>query len=395
MSVARRRGGDRKQGVSLTVVPFSSTKISRVEKAVPVRRRPSARGFPSLPEVQSAGNSAPLWRRRSLPAAAMFGAGWSARGRWLLPLSRRLLQPLQPPGGAGGGRCLPSREDATEASSSSLADLGLQPRQDKYGGLSLHLSQLRSPESLDEATFRLWLQDSVKQWKAEGHIAVWLHVPILQSRFIAVAAEQGFAFHHAESNSAALTLWLAGGHNRLPVYATHQLGVAGAVLDIHTGKVLVIQERNKTTNAWKFPGGLSEPGEDIGNTAVREVFEETGIKSEFKALLSIRQQHRHPGAFGKSDLYIICRLEPSSFSINFCQQECLRCEWMDLTELAKTKEATPITSNVAKLLLYGYREGFDKIDITMREFPAVYTGLFYKLYHRQLPENYRNTINLQ
>ncbi|XP_072857776.2 nucleoside diphosphate-linked moiety X motif 6 isoform X3 [Pogona vitticeps] len=150
-----------------------------------------------------------------------------------------------------------------------------------------------------------------------------------------------------------------------------------------------------TTNAWKFPGGLSEPGEDIGNTAVREVFEETGIKSEFKALLSIRQQHRHPGAFGKSDLYIICRLEPSSFSINFCQQECLRCEWMDLTELAKTKEATPITSNVAKLLLYGYREGFDKIDITMREFPAVYTGLFYKLYHRQLPENYRNTINLQ
>uniref|UniRef100_A0ABM5GJI3 Nucleoside diphosphate-linked moiety X motif 6 n=1 Tax=Pogona vitticeps TaxID=103695 RepID=A0ABM5GJI3_9SAUR len=213
----------------------------------------------------------------------MFGAGWSARSRWLLPLSRRLLQPLQPPGGAGGGRCLPSREDATEASSSSLADLGLQPRQDKYGGLSLQLSQLRSPESLDEATFRLWLQDSVKQWKAEGHIAVWLHVPILQSRFIAVAAEQGFAFHHAESNSAALTLWLAGGHNRLPVYATHQLGVAGefqekqptsttkplkkkkvlkaqlkiqnselslhgtgAVLDIHTGKVLVIQERNKS-----------------------------------------------------------------------------------------------------------------------------------------------------
>lgn len=131
----------------------------------------------------------------------------------------------------------------------------------------------------------------------------------------------------------------------------------------------------------------------LGNTAVREVFEETGISSEFKALLSIRQQHRHPGAFGKSDLYIICRLEPSSFNISFCQQECLRCEWMDLTELAKTKEATLITSNIARLLLYGYREGFDKIDITMREFPAVHTGLFYKLYHRQLPENYKSTTN--
>ncbi|KAH0615966.1 hypothetical protein JD844_026648 [Phrynosoma platyrhinos] len=146
----------------------------------------------------------------------------------------------------------------------------------------------------------------------------------------------------------------------------------------------------RTTNVWKFPGGLSEPGEDIGNTAIREVFEETGIKSEFRSLLSIRQQHRHPGAFGKSDMYIICRLEPSSFNISFCQQECLKCEWMDLTDLAKSKETTPITSNIARLLLYGYREGFDKIDLTMREFPAVYTGLFYKLYHRELPENYRN-----
>lgn len=128
----------------------------------------------------------------------------------------------------------------------------------------------------------------------------------------------------------------------------------------------------------------------LGDTAVREVFEETGIKSEFKSILSIRQQHQHPGAFGKSDMYIICRLQPSSFAISFCQQECLKCEWMDLDELARTEHTTPITSSVARLLLYGYREGFDKIDITMRELPAIYTGLFYKLYHRELPESYRN-----
>ncbi|XP_060102801.1 nucleoside diphosphate-linked moiety X motif 6 [Heteronotia binoei] len=240
-----------------------------------------------------------------------------------------------------------------------------------------------------------FLLDSVNQWKAEGHKAVWLHVPILQSKFITAAAEQGFTFHHAVSDSATLTLWLGEGLSKLPHYATHQLGVAGAVLDVNTGKVLVVQDRNKTTNLWKFPGGLSEPGEDIGNTAIREVFEETGIKSEFKSLISIRQQHRHPGAFGKSDMYIICRLEPSSFNISFCQQECLRCEWIDLAELAKTKDTTPITSNVARLLLYGYKEGFDKIDLTMKEFPAIYTGLFYKLYHRELPEDYRNITNLQ
>ncbi|XP_050928517.1 nucleoside diphosphate-linked moiety X motif 6 isoform X4 [Lates calcarifer] len=140
-----------------------------------------------------------------------------------------------------------------------------------------------------------------------------------------------------------------------------------------------------TKNAWKFPGGLSDPGENIGATAVREVFEETGVRSEFRSLLSIRQQHNHPGAFGMSDMYIICRLSPLTYDINFCTQECLRCEWLDLAELAKTNETTPITSRIARLLLRGLERGFDNIDLTMEELPAVYSGMFYQLYHRQLP----------
>lgn len=122
-----------------------------------------------------------------------------------------------------------------------------------------------------------------------------------------------------------------------------------------------------------------------GATAVREVFEETGVHSEFRSLLSIRQQHNHPGAFGMSDMYIICRLSPLTYDINFCTQECLRCEWLDLAELAKTNETTPITTRIARLLLQGLEQGFDKIDLTMEELPAVYSGMFYQLYHRQLP----------
>lgn len=56
---------------------------------------------------------------------------------------------------------------------------------------------------------------------------MWLHIPILQSRFIAPAASLGFCFHHAESDSSTLTLWLGEGPSRLPGYATHQVGVAG------------------------------------------------------------------------------------------------------------------------------------------------------------------------
>ncbi|XP_048189669.1 nucleoside diphosphate-linked moiety X motif 6 isoform X2 [Perognathus longimembris pacificus] len=168
----------------------------------------------------------------------------------------------------------------------------------------------------------------------------------------------------------------------------------GAVFDENTRKVLVVQDRNKLPNTWKFPGGLSEPGEDIGDTAVREVFEETGITSEFRSLLSIRQQHRSPGAFGKSDMYVICRLSPRSLTIDFCHHECLRCEWMDLNALAKTQDTTLITRRAARLLLYGSREGFDKIDLTMEELPAVYPGLLYKLYHKHLPDNYKTMTGI-
>ncbi|GAB1287483.1 Nucleoside diphosphate-linked moiety X motif 6 [Apodemus speciosus] len=268
----------------------------------------------------------------------------------------------------------------------------LQGELDRFGGVSVHLSRHRTLHGLDAAAFRRLLQAAVQQWRTEGRIAVWLHIPILQSRFIAPAASLGFGFHHAEAHSSTLTLWLGEGPSRLPGYATHQVGVAGAVFDDSTKKVLVVQDRNKLKNMWKFPGGLSEPGEDIGDTAVREVFEETGVRSEFRSLLSIRQQHSHPGAFGMSDMYLVCRLQPLSFTINFCQQECLKCEWIDLENLARTKHTTPITSRVARLLLYGHREGFDKIDLSMEEVPAVYTGLFYKLYHRELPESYRAAV---
>lgn len=74
---------------------------------------------------------------------------------------------------------------------------------------------------------RVSLPASVAQWQQEGRVAVWLHVPIFQSGLAAVAASQGFAFHHAESGSATLTRWLGEGPSRLPAFASHQLGVAG------------------------------------------------------------------------------------------------------------------------------------------------------------------------
>ncbi|AWP11679.1 putative nucleoside diphosphate-linked moiety X motif 6 [Scophthalmus maximus] len=260
----------------------------------------------------------------------------------------------------------------------------LTGRVDRYGGVTVNLADAGLPADVSESFFGGLLRDALVRWRAEGKVAVWLRVPIALSRCAAAAATHGFAFHHARRDHAVLALWLGEGESRLPGFATHQVGVAGAVVDESNGKVLVVQDRNKTKNAWKFPGGLSDPGENIGATAVREVFEETGVRSEFRSLLSIRQQHDHPGAFGMSDMYVICRLRPLTYDIDFCTQECLRCEWLPLGELARTADTTPITSRVAALLLRGLERGFEHIDLAMEELPAVYSGRFYQLYHRQL-----------
>nr|XP_020449726.1 nucleoside diphosphate-linked moiety X motif 6 [Monopterus albus] len=256
---------------------------------------------------------------------------------------------------------------------------------DRFGGVTVNLADAGLPADISEGAFSRLLQDSLVQWKSEGKAAVWLRIPISLSRCAAASSTHGFTFHHAKHDHSVLALWLGEGKSRLPGFATHQVGVAGAVVDESTGKVLVVQDRNKTKNAWKFPGGLSEPGENIGATAIREVFEETGVRSEFRSLLSVRQQHNHPGAFGMSDMYVICRLGPLTYDINFCTQECLSCKWLDLADLATTGDTTPITARIARLLLYGLEQGFDKIDLTMEELPAVYSGMYYQLYHRQLP----------
>ncbi|XP_037531548.1 nucleoside diphosphate-linked moiety X motif 6 [Nematolebias whitei] len=280
-----------------------------------------------------------------------------------------------------------AREFTRAAPRSQLLGSGaLTGSVDRFGGVTVDLAEVGLPEDISEDAFSRKLQGSLVRWKSEGKLAVWLRVPISLSRCAAAASAHGFSFHHAKEDHAVLALWLGGGESRLPGFATHQVGVAGAVVDESTGKVLVVQDKNKTKNVWKFPGGLSDPGENIGATAVREVFEETGVRSEFRSLLSVRQQHHHPNAFGMSDLYAICRLSPLTHRIDFCTRECLRCEWMDVGELARTSSTTPITSRVAGLLLLGLDRGFHTIDLTMEELPAVYSGAFYQLYHRPLPD---------
>lgn len=195
---------------------------------------------------------------------------------------------------------------------------------DKYDGVIISSSDL--PPTVDE--FSSVLNASITFWRSIKRRGVWLKIPIEKSELIAPAVAAGFVFHHAERKYLMLNHWLSTEENRMPENATHQVGVGSVV--IHNGKILAVQEKNgplRGTGIWKMPTGLSDAGEDLCDTAVREVLEETGIETEFVSVLCIRQSHT--ALFGKSDLFFICLLKPKTTTIKMQAAEISACEWVD------------------------------------------------------------------
>jgi 8-oxo-dGTP pyrophosphatase MutT (NUDIX family) len=76
----------------------------------------------------------------------------------------------------------------------------------------------------------------------------------------------------------------------------------------------------------------------LGSAAIREVFEETGILTEFSSIVALR--HHHASQFGCSDIYVIVHLTPlvEDQPIQFCNREIVECSWMKVTEIYFTSQ---------------------------------------------------------
>ncbi len=77
------------------------------------------------------------------------------------------------------------------------------------------------------------------------------------------------------------------------------LGVGGVLW--RENKVLLVQRAyNPGKGVWTIPGGYVDQGEQIGEAIIREIQEETGLRSEPQALIALRDL---PG--DKHDAYIV------------------------------------------------------------------------------------------
>lgn len=152
-------------------------------------------------------------------------------------------------------------------------------------------------------------QSTVLACKESGKSSMWVHVPMTRSSVIEKGKlfELGFRFHHAEDSVSVLNLWLKDSESKVPNFSTHNVGVGAFVVNSRN-EVLCVRELRKNYMPWKTPTGLSELGEPIEEAAIREVLEETGIRTTFHSVLGFRQTHGM--AHGRSDMYFVCRLDP-------------------------------------------------------------------------------------
>ncbi|MCI0813056.1 MAG: NUDIX domain-containing protein [Chloroflexi bacterium] len=214
-----------------------------------------------------------------------------------------------------------------------------------FGGVVINHHAL--PE--DPEQFRRQLHHSLEAWREDLHKVAWLEIPTPKAALVPVAVEAGFVYHHASEAYLMLTKQIMQGAY-VPPYASHYIGAGGVVLS-EERELLVVSERHRRSRgpAYKLPGGALMPGEHLTDGVIREVLEETGVKTKFEALVCFR--HWHGYRYDKSDIYFVSRLSPLSKEITIQEEELDEVLWMPVDDFLNDDGISIFNKTIVKAAL--------------------------------------------
>ena len=202
----------------------------------------------------------------------------------------------------------------------------------------------------DPEAFADRLTRSLATWRDDGAKVVWLDISIDRAELIPAAAKAGFTFHHSDPDRVVMTLPLVPGAV-IPPHATHYIGAGGLVLNDRQELLVITERLHRPPRHYKLPGGALMPGEHLVDAVIREVWEETGIRTRFRALMGFR--HWHGYRFGKSDIYCICRLDPLTEEITIQEDEIATCQWLPVEQYISGEGTHPFNRQMAAAALRG------------------------------------------
>jgi 8-oxo-dGTP pyrophosphatase MutT (NUDIX family) len=233
----------------------------------------------------------------------------------------------------------------------------LQISSDPFGGITFATESLPAAEALIEA-----LSADLTEYTTAGKRLAWFQTPITRSELVPHLVALGFEFHHARADHVMLVKRLAP-DAFMPTDASHFVG-AGAVVINDQREILVVVERvhanSNNKPFYKMPGGLVDTGERLSEAVEREVFEETGVRARFDAIVCVRHQHGY--RFGKSDFYVVCRLTPLSTALNPDPAEIAECRWMPVDEYLASEHVHVFNKHIVSTALQSSGAGLTTLD---------------------------------
>lgn len=222
---------------------------------------------------------------------------------------------------------------------------------DPYNGITIDSKDL--PLLLTQ--FEKNLELLIEEVKNRRNL-IWIYIDIKKAEFISTATKKGFFFHSCGEDYILLVKRLKT-NAVIPTAANHTLGV-GIVVINEKNELLVVKEKISNVG-YKIPGGHIDDKEMITTAALREVYEETGIKIEFEKIISLG--HFYPHQFHKSNLYVLCLAKPLSLEIDIKDTyEILDAKWVDVDEYLKDENVHDYSKAIVQTALEN--KGFIKTN---------------------------------